>query len=623
MFRHVAQKTLSRGGMRRIGMVQSLQKSAVRPSASLAREQVSAEIPNDVNQTSFLVNEHTRDQELYNTPPKIGTTGSLTVTTKSCVLVPVDIEHHLSIPLTLVDVHCREEQLPFAYFFKTSLSQTDLLSSLRRVLKSFPMLGGIIDWTELTIRVAPNEGSVNISFGESPGTAEEWARMGQHGLANGRSPSIMGLFDPLESREIDTPPPLATVRVTYLGCGGTVIGINLSHSLADASSCFRFVQCWSREMRGLKYPIPCVVGMNERSSATISGMTTPLHADLLNLSPSSTQSQKDSMFNVVRKMASTIILEWVKPMNFNNVISNENSKEKKNSLPDSIDSIPHEYVDLHFSLDVLRAMKAYGMTYLSDRRKDKRKWESSDSFESPTFVSTNDMIVAFGWLMKRHVSGRNDWQMSVVMNLRGRSGVRDFIPFDEAENDCDKSISPLCTGVFGNGIMNVIAMLPPTFSSPSKPLDQLDTNLAQSDMIDLDTVSEAALVVRSSIVKGLKEIPEKVTMSRLGVPVAPSTPVGTNSFCTTSWQSFPLWDLSFAKDESQTGEGDLVAFHGHPAHPLPSGKDTYAGVVVPTKDGGCVYQLLAPSGKHVEEAKLFHQQSCKAFLEWYGTHGTQ
>ena len=66
------------------------------------------------------------------------------------------------------------------------------------------------------------------------------------------------------------------------------------------------------------------------------------------------------------------------------------------------------------------------------------------------YTSTNDMVMAAAWLLKRILSKQLDWNLSVVVNLRGRCGVTAF------RDEPSKRSDAVATGLFGNGIANVI-----------------------------------------------------------------------------------------------------------------------------------------------------------------------
>ena len=457
--------------------------------------------------------------------------------------IPTNLVEPITVPMTLIDVHLRDEQLPFCYFFHDTLDADLLQASLAKLLNQYPILGGTLNIGRGTIDLTPGD-SVSLSFSKSDTSMQEMLRTEpQHFHRGGQHPQLLPLFDSLRKDNS----PLATVRVTYFKGGGTALGVNLSHALADAASCVRFVQCWGRAMQNLQYPQSA---SNERSTATCSGMISPELLDVMNLG-NETPHWLESYFFSKKDVAETAvsILEEV---------------------PDEMTVDTHEYVNLTFSPQVLKAMKAYGMAQC----------------HGTDFVSTNDMVTAFGWLMKRQLSGRADWDMSMVVNLRGRSGVDEFSDINDGDG---------FKGVFGNGITNVIASLPGTIPGS----------------VGLEHIGIAAVAIRAALTAGLLEVPNRLALSKMGKQQATASSGG--SFAFASWQHFPVWDISFSS--SLNG---LAGFHGHPSHPLPTG-DTYISIIVPRKCGGHTYQLLAPVAKS-KEAKTFHNEICLLFLQWYDEH---
>ena len=61
------------------------------------------------------------------------------------------------IPLSIVDIHLRHEQLPFGYFFRETLDEQDLEDSLRSILKDFPQTGGVICQSHTAIQCHPDD----------------------------------------------------------------------------------------------------------------------------------------------------------------------------------------------------------------------------------------------------------------------------------------------------------------------------------------------------------------------------------------------------------------------------------------------------------------------------------
>jgi hypothetical protein len=289
---------------------------------------------------------------------------------------------------------------------------------------------------------------------------------------------------------------------------------------------------------------------NDRASATCSGMMTEEVAELMDLSGVSSGKKRPSTSSWMGELfgsfaAPSKIVEAVPA------------------------TVPHEYVRLEFRPSDLEAMKAYGMQHCCED-------------EDIDFVSTNDMVTAFGWLLKRQVSGNTDWNISMVVNLRGQASVNHF------SNDRGED----CRGVFGNGITNVYAA----------------TETEQEDvLVSPHHVGMAAMEIRRSLMTHRNDVSDRVLQSRIGQ----SIPIGAlgPSFATTSWTQFPLWSIGFTRGTK------LSAFHGFPSHPLPTG-ETFSSVILPRQDRGCTYKLLLPSGKS-KSAFALHRQLRASFRDWY------
>jgi len=528
-----------------------------------------------------------------------------------------------SVPLTLADVHLRNEQLPFAYFFRKKLSPDQLVDSLKEILKRYPLLGANANFNSIPSVDCHPDDTVPISFSNSTLTLTE----GMNEMKEGKQQHIHGtglltlmpLFDDLSAQkwndnndddddnylqkeeEMTRFQYLSTIKVTYFAGGeGTSLGINLSHLLGDTNSCIRIAQCWGREMRGLRHPKGA---SNSRFNAACAGMITHEQADILGLNDNTknTNSIKKCHHDVDGGGLLSTILSSSRSM-FRNFSFDEtqnksnNQEEGKNILGqcsshNNNKANNHEYIRLKFSPKLLKAMKLYGMTHaITTTKSNKNKKGAMD--EEENFVSTNDMVTAYSWLMKRHLSGKLDYGMSMVINLRGRCGVD---AFSDIKDDTGKN------GIFGNAITNVIAEIP-TQNNNNGGMKDEDGMLFQ--------IGTAALLIREALNDGIQNIPDNLTLSRLGKRNAIISSQN-QSFSTTSWGQFPLWDII---KFSNSDEGRLIGFHGQPAYPLPSG-DTYSSVLVPERCGALLCQILAPSQK-VEEALSFHQKVSTQFLEW-------
>ena len=493
--------------------------------------------------------------------------GSKTSTT-SIELISTSVTERFAVPLSIADVHLRQEQLPFAYFFKESLCREKLLSSLKTVLRRFPAMGGAVDFNQtMSIECSP-EDSIPVSFADSDQPLEHWMQRGHLMFTNGH-PTLLPLFDPLFASQHELPHPtypnLASIKVTSLSDGWTVIGLNINHMLADAASCFYFIHCWGSEMQNCTkvYDNPS----NNRSMVTCSGMMTHDTADVMGLLKSKVDWM-DELWNLAC---------------FSTVKGAEVGTESTENVPlPAVDS-GHVYTHLAFPLPVLLAMKAHGMAQTLDVNQQ-------ESGKELAFVSTNDMLTALGWLMKRELSGNTDWNMSMVVNLRGRCGIGDF-GFLKGNS------------LFGNGIFNVIAAL---------PISESDEN-SENNQLSLFQISEAAFAIRNSLTHGLVSAADRISSVRAGQQPT-SISVGS-CFSTTSW-TFPIWDIKFGSNST------LVGFHGHPSHPIPR-VNMFASVIVPTsQNGGMIYQLLIPTIK-AKQAKAIHLRLCAAFLDWQSKQPTK
>jgi hypothetical protein len=506
------------------------------------------------------------------------------IKTISIVRIPTRNEYH-RVPLTLVDVHLRDEQLPFAFFFDETLDFDKLASSLEQVLKHYPVMSGRIDFegkdagSPVAIQCGP-EDAVSLSYGISDKPLSFWTSRGHSYSGGGGHPILLPIFDPLfqsgkqsaSNDGVNSYSRLATFRVIHFAGGGTAITATFNHALADAASSLRFVECWGRETRKKLYSKSV---SHDRSSATLSGMISTELAEILGLSsPKANDLLPDfisSRYSVYRKEMQDF---------FHNIFGSKEAEGKEmEEASSTLAESGHEYVVLLFPPMLLKKMKTHGMAQC----KADAQTNSKDDF-----VSTNDMVTAFGWIMKRQLSGQQDWNMSMVVNLRGRGGVDAFSDLNSLEG-CGK-------GVFGNAITNVFASMP----ARQKLSPRTDVKLS----LCVNEISRAASSIRAALVAGLLDVPERVSMSKLGRPVQPVPPAGS-SFATTSWGDFPLWKIRFANER-------MVGFHGHPSFPLPVGR-TFSSVIAPTKDGGCQYKLLLPSDK-ASEARMLHKHVSDDFM---------
>ena len=522
-----------------------------------------------------------------------------------------------SVPLTLADVQLRNEQLPFAYMFRSTLDAERLTTSFREVLRRYPIIGTKANFK--AGKIPTLEGSVDdtvsMSFGYSESTLEECLQEKRSGKiqhqnwrGGGEAPLLSPLFDDLSSarwnesgkgthglasKDLNRDSRLMTVKITFFKGGGTAVGINISHLLGDANSCFRIAQVWGREMRGLVHPMEA---SNNRADATLTGMVSLEMAAILNIGAEKNLEKSSTVAPFLNAM------KYVKGVLVSG-LSTEEILIDANSPSDAFTKNgSHEYVRLSFTPGLLHAMKMYGLAHAMriPSLQPSEGYETTGKARSlPSFVSTNDMVTAFGWMIKREVSKKYGWNLSMVVNLRNRGGIN---AFSCVEDDKGRD------GCFGNALTSVVAKLPPS------RLETCDISSGgQANMVG--QVGDAALSIRQSLAEDMVDIGDRLSLSRIGL--APQAANQGDCFSTTSWRQFPIWDIDFGNDYKHNGganAGGLCGFYGRPSHKLPKG-DTYSSVIVPSGDGGCNYKLLAPT-RFVQSILQMHRNLSSSFLTW-------
>lgn len=363
------------------------------------------------------------------------------------------------------------------------------------------------------------------------------------------------------------------IRVTYFDGPGTAVGVNMNHAMGDTASCVQFVQCWGQQMRKKQQKkqqhdnnasaaaAPCF----DRSKASLSGMMSPDLADVMGIMDNVVSTAPSST-----ALLSTFWSSWFpKPIT---IVTEEDEEEFSKTADagkgDASDYIQHEYVRLPFSPQILQTLKDLG----------NQSCQPKGNGESSSFVSTNDMVTAFGWMMKRQLSENWDYNISMVVNLRGRSSVKPTL--------------------FGNGITHVVATMP-----PCQPLAHQQHKDGRGAVM-ADTLCQSAKAIREALQLGLAQVPESLLLSQMGrAAAAPSNSI--NSFSTTSWGQFPLYQVRFARER-------LAGFHGHPSHPLPPGR-TFSSVITPRSDGGFWYEMFVPSDMACQTRQL-HAEMVEACM---------
>ena len=521
--------------------------------------------------------------------------------------ISTSVTEPFAVPLTLSDVQLKGEQLPFAYAFKETLDYQRLIDSFGEILRRYPILGSRTDFAagKIPTLQCSKDDNVSMSFGESTNSLEDWIAMKRSGelqhddwFGGGGAPLLSPLFDDLVSdrwvdrenmskvdqTETSERDSLATVRITYFAGGGTAVCINISHLLGDASSCFRIAQAWGREMGGLDHPIGA---SNDRASATLAGMVSPEMADILNLGvgPRTDTNQTNTSQTMASLFRAFDYIE--RSLGVNDQVKEADEGNTTEYKSDAPLSTGHEYVRLKFSEELLQAMKAFGMAHCAFA-----KSKSNDGKIEAPFVSTNDMITAFGWMMKRYTSEERQWNISLVVNLRNRGGIDEFSNVRESSGQ---------SGTFGNALTSIVAELPRSIGKTTS----------------LDEIGDAALAIRHALEERMRDVPDLLALSQAGK--ASQAQDQMSCFSSTSWRQFPLWEINFGGDGKCSRPTDapaepLFGFYGRPSYALPVG-DTYSSILVPSQCGGCTYKLLAPS-RQVLSILTLHSDLSAMFLSW-------
>lgn len=130
--------------------------------------------------------------------------------------------------------------IDFVFAYPGEMDAERLLSSLRRALELFPPVSSRL------VRLSAD----HLGLEPDPEGCSFVAAESGHGFAD---PALRHDFlDPVESREGE---PLTRVRLTRTP-EGSVLGVSMSHAVADGFSYFLFLASWSRLFRGLDVAPP-------------------------------------------------------------------------------------------------------------------------------------------------------------------------------------------------------------------------------------------------------------------------------------------------------------------------------------------------------------------------------
>ncbi|ASQ94301.1 hypothetical protein CGL27_15600 [Streptomyces sp. 11-1-2] len=141
---------------------------------------------------------------------------------------------------------------PRTFFYRETLDGEALRASLSRTLLNFPMVSGRMK-KDPDGRLSVLCDDAGVRFIETY-ASQSMPDHGPHHTAKKGINRYLSQVNPLQVVDADT--PLFTVKLTHMKGGGSVLGVNMNHAVADGSAYMRFMEGWSKEHRGLGYPTP-------------------------------------------------------------------------------------------------------------------------------------------------------------------------------------------------------------------------------------------------------------------------------------------------------------------------------------------------------------------------------
>jgi shikimate O-hydroxycinnamoyltransferase len=130
--------------------------------------------------------------------------------------------------------------IEFAFAYEGTIDAGRLEESLRRALETFPPVSSrLVRLSADSLAFEPYEGGCTFRLAESPTDYADTERR-------------TVFLDPVDGREGE---PLGRVLLTRTP-NGSVLGVSLSHAVADGYSYFTFLSSWARLYRGERFPPP-------------------------------------------------------------------------------------------------------------------------------------------------------------------------------------------------------------------------------------------------------------------------------------------------------------------------------------------------------------------------------
>lgn len=130
--------------------------------------------------------------------------------------------------------------IQFAFAYPGTINAGQLQKCLAEVLKHFPPLQSrLVKISDHSFGLAPTTDGLSFQVVDSPMTFDDAA-------------DCSSFLDPVHSIEGE---PLAKIRLTHTP-GGSVLGVSISHAVADGFSYFHFLASWARVFHGKTFLHP-------------------------------------------------------------------------------------------------------------------------------------------------------------------------------------------------------------------------------------------------------------------------------------------------------------------------------------------------------------------------------
>jgi len=148
-----------------------------------------------------------------------------------------------TIPLSPIDhIFTGKGSYPiqFAFAYLGTINAGQLQKSLAEVLKHFPPLQSrLVKISDHSFGLAPTTGGLSFQVVDSPMTFQD-------------AQDCSSFLDPVHSIVGE---PLTKIKLTHTPAG-SVLGVSISHAVADGFSYFHFLASWARVFHGKDFPQP-------------------------------------------------------------------------------------------------------------------------------------------------------------------------------------------------------------------------------------------------------------------------------------------------------------------------------------------------------------------------------